>query len=602
MNGVRLADFVADFVANHLRVKTVFTVTGGGAMYLNDAFGKHANISYIPMHHEQSAAMASEGYFRESGELAVCQVTTGPGGTNAITGCAGAWVDSEAILFISGQVEIISIAATSNRQTGVQEIDIISMVKGITKSCLVLTDPNMILYELQRLCYIAVTGRKGPVWIDIPLDLQNIRISNTDELLQFKPLSEDIRKKNLKITKYKKALVHIKKSKRPIILIGNGCRGSISLLKKFLEKNQIPVITGWNGRDLIDSDDNLLLGSAGLFGNRQANLAIQKSDLILGLGYRFSIPQTGYDPSTYAPNASVISVEVDSAEITKMGGIVDIPINTTVEEFLEFTDSLNDKIFASIDQGWIYWCNYLNNKKFDNRPRKKDVINSFDLNEVIEKYLKKGDTVVTDMGTSFTCTHQDLKLKSGIKLFTSSGVAAMGFGLPGAIGCSHAKKQSDGLTLLITGDGGLMFNLQELQSIITYKLDIKIIVYENGGYLTMKHMQQARFNKLVGSEASSQLECPDFVKVATAFGIDAKEISTSDEVNKKMEWLFEAKKGPKLLVVHIDPWQPLIPRVQTRSDDSGNLLPPSIEHMYPHLTSEEEMEIEENYNKMINIL
>ena len=600
MTDIRLADFVADFVATHLRVETVFTVTGGGAMYLNDAFGKHNNISYIPMHHEQSAAMAAEGYYRESGGVAVCQVTTGPGGTNAITGCAGAWVDSEPILFISGQVELISIADSSNRQTGVQEIDIISMVKGITKSCLVLNDPNMILYELQRLSYIALSGRKGPVWIDIPLDLQNYRISNTDKLTQFKPLKEDIRDKKLRTSKYKKALGLLKNSKRPIILVGNGCRSSLFGLTKFLNKNQVPVITGWNGRDLVDYDNNLLMGSAGLFGNRQANLAIQKSDLILGLGYRFSIPQTGYDPSSYAPNASIISVEVDSAEITKMGGFVDIPINANVEEFFEHMNSVQDEVFTSLDQGWISWCKYLNDKKFDPRPENKKIINSFDINKIIENYLKKGDTVVTDMGTSFTCTHQDLQLKSGVKLFTSSGVAAMGFGLPGAIGCSHAKKQSDGVTFLITGDGGLMFNLQELQSAVTYNLNIKIMVYENGGYLTMKHMQQARFNKLVGSEVSSKLECPDFNKIATAFGIPAQEARNPNEALSAIDWLFEEKKGPKLLVLHIDPWQPLIPRVQTRSDENGNLLPPSIDQMFPFLTLNEEAEISENYRKLVS--
>ncbi len=598
---VRLADYVADFVATNLGVKTVFTVTGGGAMYLNDAFGKHARIKYIPMHHEQTASMAAEGYYRETGCIAVCQVTTGPGGTNAVTGCAGAWVDSEAVLFISGQVESVSIANIESRQTGVQELDIVSMVKGITKASVKLTDPTMIRYELERLTSLATSGRFGPVWIDIPLDLQNFKIDDIEKLPSFKPLIEDKRIANLKATRFRKAAAVFKASKRPLILIGNGCRHAIPELLKFLSKCNVPVITGWNGRDIVGNSSNLILGSAGLFGNRAANLAVQKSDLLLGLGYRFSVPQIGYDPSYYAPDSTVVSVEIDHAELTKIGGFIDLPLNSSVEDFISYFNKLDQPVFQENSKGWLDWCEYLKNKNFDPSPNNKEAINSFDFNVKLSDFLFPGDTIVTDMGTSFTCTHQDLKLKPGVKLFTSSGVAAMGFGLPGAIGCSHGKlsSNSQGRTILISGDGGLMFNLQELQTIVTFGLNIKIIIYENGGYLTMKHMQEARFNRLVGSEEGSYLQCADFKKISNAFGIEALEVSDPLKLSESLNWLFEGFFGPRLLVVHLNPWQALVPRVQTRSDETGRLLPPSIDQMFPELNKELEAEVIENYRLMV---
>ena len=601
-NSMRLADFVANFVATNLGVTSVFTVTGGGAMYLNDAFGSHPDISYIPMHHEQAASMAAEGYYRESNSIAVCQITTGPGGTNAVTGCAGAWVDSEPVLFISGQVESFSIANKESRQTGVQEIDILKMVKGITKGSIRITDPYMIQYELERLTLLATSGRFGPVWLDIPLDIQNFIIEDVKSLVKFIPLQEDKRVNNLKITRFNKALKIINSSQRPVIMIGNGCRHATHELYKFLNKFNVPVITGWNARDIIGGIEVINLGSSGLFGNRAANLAVQKADLVLGLGYRFSVPQTGYDPSTYATESIIMSVDIDHSELTKVGGFIDVPLNFDVKDFLSYFNESEENIFSSIRTGWAFWCKYLIEKNFDPPPENNKVINTFDFNAKLHLHLKTGDTIVTDMGTSFTCTHQDLKLKGGVKLFTSSGVAAMGFGLPGAIGSCLAKKRctDKNKTILISGDGGMMFNLQDLQTVVTLKSNLKIIIYENGGYLTMKHMQEARFKRLVGSEKTTSLECVDFFKISIGFGIQAQQINSPMELDTALEWLFDDFNGPKILVVHIDHWQPLVPRVQTKSDSTGKLIPPSLDQMYPFLTDEEDEEISFNYEKLIS--
>lgn len=591
----RLADLVADFCFTQLKINKVFTVTGGGAMYLNDAFGKHRGITVVPMHHEQSASMAAEGYFRQSGAIAVCQVTTGPGGTNAITGCAGAWVDSESVFFISGQVESISIAAAGNRQTGVQELDIVSMVKGITKDSIRLQDPYLIRYELERLSTLAVIGRPGPVWLDIPLDMQNFAFERVDDLPKFLPPNEDKRVRKIRDRKFNKLLTHLARSERPLLLLGNGSRSEADNVREFIQHARVPVVTGWNARDIAVGLPHVL-GSAGLFGNRAANLAIQKADLLLGIGYRFSVPQTGYDPSCYAPHATIAAVEVDLGELNKLGAFIDLPINGSVAEFLEFYRATTGQVFSAISAGWIPFCNYLINSNFDRRPANQNIINSFDFNGVLSEYLRRDDTVVTDMGTSFTCTHQDLALSPGIRLFTSSGVAAMGFGLPGAIGCSLAK--SIGRTVLITGDGGLMFSLQELQTVRSFNLNLRIIVYENGGYLTMKHMQEARFKTLVGSDQSTRLECADFAKVASALSIESLEVSSPSMLPDALRWLLGDFNGPRLLVVHIDPWQPLLPRVQTRSDASGKLFPPSLDQMYPHLSEQQEFDIERQFNTL----
>ena len=601
---VRLANYVADFVAKKMNVSTVFTVTGGGAMYLNDAFGSHPDISYVAMHHEQTAAMAAEGYYRESGRIAVCQVTTGPGGTNALTGCAGAWIDSEAILFISGQVESFSLLKSKSRQTGVQEVDIISMVKSITKSCLTLTDPYMIRYELERLVDLATTGRFGPVWIDIPLDIQNYIIPDTELLIPFKRVPLDNRIGRVKDVRFAKTANVMKSSKKPIILLGNGCRHNIVELRRFLTYANVPVVTGWNARDLALDMPNIHLGSAGIFGNRAANIAVQESDLILGLGYRFSVPQTGYDPACYAPKAIIIAVDIDGEEPAKLGGFIDHSLICSVSEFFEFFQSTDAEYFPSMHWGWPDWCQYLIDLEFDPPPHQEPIINSFDINTSLSKRLSAGDTIVTDMGTSFTCTHQSLTLPKGTRLFTSSGLAAMGFGLPGAIGSCHAKTRanSEGRVLLITGDGGLMFNLQELQSVVTHRLNIKIIVYENDGYVTMKHMQAARFKKLVGSNKETMLECADFIKISNAFGMEAIEISSHSEVDSGLDWLFDDNLSPRLLVIHLDPQQSLVPRVQTRSDEFGRLIPSSINEMFPHLDKRVDLLIHEKLIELVGPL
>lgn len=579
---MRLADLLVEILNSAYNVDTVFTVTGGGAMYLNDAFGKLAGMNYVSMHHEQSVSMAAESFSRIGNRLGVCQITTGPGGTNAISGCAGAWIDSCPILFISGQVESFSISRKGARQTGVQEVDIISLVKPITKEAVQLTDPKMVLYELQRLIHISTNGRPGPVWLDIPLDVQNHHLEDVKNLPKYQMAVDSPRQINLLRNKVNKFLPRLYSAKRPLLLVGNGCRSEASRIIDLAKKCSLPIVTGWNAKDLIPHSEPLLLGSAGQFGNREANLAVSRADLLIGIGYRFSIPQIGYDPSTYAADAEIVSIEIDPAEITKYAGFIDIGIQATCKQFLDFLDENLDT--EKVAQNIVRWANQvtgLKNFEFDVGPRSQKSIDSFDFTDELSTSLPANSVVITDMGTSFTCSHQSLKIKAGMRLMTSAGLAAMGFGLPGAIGASLAKPEAT--TTLITGDGGLMFNLQELQTIVTHKLPIKIIIYENDGYLTMKLMQKGRFQRYVASNKDTGIECANFAKISEAFGIKFKEISSPTETKEALDWLYAEPMQPAVLIVHIEPMQELTPRVQTSSTSDGKLIPGTLDNMYPYL-------------------
>jgi len=597
---MRAADAIVKLLTEEFGVKVVFTVTGGGAMYLNDAFGLSDKLKYIALHHEQSVSMAAEGFAKASSGLAVAQVTTGPGGTNSITGCVGAWIDSEPILFISGQVESFSLARQGSRQSGVQEVNITEFVKPYTKYAAIVNDADSLLVEISKAVKIACSGRQGPVWIDIPLDVQNKEIQYLVPV-NASPIEENerlIRRRKIKVRLIARKIIN---SKFPILCIGNGARKAIPIIKELCSLLDIPLILGWNAKDTLPTDDEHVIGCAGQFGERCANMLLKDADIVIGVGYRFSVPQIGYDPSCYAPNAEIIAVDIDPEEAKKFGFFIDGFVESDSLEFSELllSEIKSQTINSSFKKTrWLKWANYLKKYDFDPKTRDFNNVNSYDFTFALSKFLPPKAYVVTDMGTSFTCTHQALSLSKNQRLITSSGLAAMGFGLPGAIGVSLFNPKN--MTVLITGDGGLMFNLQELQSVVTLKSNLKIIVYENQGYLTMKHMQKARFNRLVAADPNTSVECPDFIKISNAFGIESKEINLHSEIVDGISWLLENKQGPKLLVTHLNPWQELTPRVQTRSDESGKLYPSALDQMYPYLDSNTEININKIKEEILN--
>jgi acetolactate synthase-1/2/3 large subunit len=586
---MKLSDYVASFLV-HQKIDHIFGVTGGGAMHLNDSFGKSKKINFIMTHGEQSACMAAEAYTRKSGKLGVCNVTTGPGGTNAITGVTGAWIDSIPQLIISGQVALKDMINQSKlRQRGVQEINITDLVKPVVKYCLTLRDEKKIKYELEKCIYLSQNGRPGPTWIDIPLDLQTKDI-NPKRLKSFKPKKNKIIKFNNKLIKISNL---IKKSFKPVIIIGNGVHLSNSkkLIKEIIDNFNIPVLSSWNASDVISTNHNRYIGRLGLFGDRASNFTIQDSDLVLVLGCRLSQPQTGYNSSLFAPGAKFIYVDIDVAEISKFKGknITKIisDLRLFLEQFIKFIKRFKLKdSYKKLHKGWLSHCIKLKNKYpvVLKRYKYQKKINSFYFIETLSSLLRGKDTIVTDMGTSFTCTMQTFRTKENQRLFTSSGLAPMGFGLPGSIGACFANNKRK--TICISGDGGVMFNIQELQTIFHHKLPIKIFILCNKGYLTMKLMQIKNFKKFVGSTPLSGISCPNFENLAKSFKIPSTTIKNTSNFKAKIE-KFLKKSGPGLCQITMGENQELIPRVQTKMRKDGTFVPTPIDDMYPYLERKE---------------
>lgn len=585
---MKLSDFVVSFIEK-IGTEFVFSVTGGGAMHLNDSFSKSKKIKYIQTHHEQSAAMMSEAYSRKTGRIGVCQVTTGPGGTNAITGLVGAWIDSIPQLIISGQVATKDMINNKKiRQMGVQEINIVDLVKPVTKYAVTVRDPKQIKFELEKCLYILKSGRPGPVWIDIPLDVQTSNI-DLKKIKSYKKIKKKQKKKDIN---YNKIFNSINSSTRPVFVIGNGIHLS-KTKKEFIKISDyfnLPVLSSWSASDIIETSHKKYIGRFGIFGDRASNFTIQNSDLIVVLGCRLSQPQTGYNLKLFSPKSKIIYVDIDKFEIKKFKNKVKISINTDLKEFLGFFSRYISKKKYPSKNKHSKWLEIANNwkskypvvlKKYSTQDNK---INSFYFIDYLSKCLNKNACVVTDMGTSFTCTMQTLKIRKGQRIFTSPGLAAMGYGLPGAIGASFTDKKNNHL-ICIAGDGGFMFNLQELQTIKHYKLPIKIFVICNNGYLTMKLMQKKNFQNYVGSSPKSGISCPDFTKIARAFGIKSTSIKKTADL-KRIKKILKSK-DPFLCEIHMDPMQPLIPRLQTKMTKDGKFLPTPIDNLYPFLSEKE---------------
>ena len=590
---VKLSDYIFSFIAE-LGVREVFAVCGGAAMHLVDSLGMNKHLKYIATHHEQAAAMAAEAYARISGKPGVVLVTSGPGGTNTITGVCGAWIDSIPVIFISGQVTTDTlIGDTGLRQFGIQEVDIAKLVKPITKYAVTVTDPNLIKYHMQKAIYLATNGRPGPVWLDIPLDIQS-RLINLNNLIPFNPDEfVQINRQSLLKTQVAECVKLLQGARRPIIIIGYGIRlaKAEKEFQQLIEKLKIPIVSSWTASDLVPTNYEFYVDRSGIFGGRAGNFTVQNADLLLIIGSRMSIPQVGYNYRTFAREARKIMIDIDEIELKKPSLNLDIPINADIKEFInELLIHLEKNKIAFDVKDWIGQCQKWKFKYPVVLPEYKEnkgAVNSFYFIDILSEKLGNDAVVVTDMGTSFTCTMQAFKTKAGQRLFTSSGHASMGFGLPGAIGACFANGRKK--TICISGDGGLQMNIQELQTLVHYKLPIILFVLNNGGYLTIKLMQQNHFGRYVGSDASSGLSCPDIIKVANAYGIKAERILNNDELHKKIDNVL-AQDGPFVCEIIMPENQPLIPRVSSLKKPDGTIVSKPLEDLYPFLSREEFME------------
>lgn len=591
---------VSDFIFRHLVEKHgihhCFLVTGGGAMHLNDSIGHTEGLTYVCNHHEQASAIAGEGYYRACGRLAVTCVTTGPGGTNAITGVLGQYLDSIPGLYISGQIKTSTYKHTyphlSLRQLGDQEADIVSMVTPITKYAKTIYSPLDVMYELDKAIAIALDGRPGPVWLDIPLDVQGAVVDET----QFKAFDSselvDPVKHVLVDRQIEELISKIEEAKSPVIYVGNGVR----LAKRenefiaLVEKLGIPVVTAISGSDIIWHNHPLYYGKPGICGDRIGNIMVQNSDLLIILGTRLSIRQVSYAYELLAPKAFKVMVDIDLAEMQKPTLCIDLPIHANLSEFI---DRMNIKIDVEQNlpsfEDWLNWGRNIESMLptlIDDNPSQEGYCNSYVFVDELFKQLHKGDVVVTGNGTAYTCTYQAMKVNQGVRVFANQGCAAMGYGLPAALGACISNQ--DGRTVCITGDGSIQMNLQELQTLVTYQLPLKVFVLENEGYLAIKTTQKSFFKgHFTGSNPASGVICPSLEKMASAYGIDYVSCNENGEKLKTTIAKVLSSSTPVICEIHMHPEQTLFPKSASFMDkETGKMSSAPLEKMFPFMSDE----------------
>ncbi len=589
---------VSDFIFKHLvekhNIHHCFLVTGGGAMHLNDSIGHTEGLTYICNHHEQASAIAQEGYFRASGKMCVTNVTTGPGGTNAITGVLGQWLDSIPAIYISGQIKTVTYKNTYPdlplRQLGDQEADIVAVVSPITKYAKTVTNPTEILYELDKAMYLALNGRPGPVWLDIPLDVQAAMVDETS-LRAFDPAELETRWDYETIDKQlDDVLTKLQSAKSPVIYVGNGVRLA-EREKQFValaERLDIPVVTAISGSDIIWYNHPLCFGKPGICGDRIGNIMTQNSDLLIILGTRLSLRQLSYAYDLFAPKAYKVMVDIDEAEMHKPTLKIDLPIHADLRHVIDaLLEKTEGKKYSF--ETWKQWGRTIESKLptlFADNPDMPGYTNSYKFGDELFKQMNAGDVVVTGNGTAYTCTYQAMKVKKGVRVFANQGCAAMGYDLPAAIGAVTANE--NGRTVLVTGDGSLQMNIQELQTLLTYKMPLKIFVLENEGYLAIKTTQKAFFGgKFTGSNPSSGVICPNLEKITAAYGIPYLSVSENGEKLQQTIAHTLATDGPVICEVHMHPEQTLFPKSATMMDKkTGKMSSAPLEKMAPFVSEE----------------
>ena len=591
----RVADYIADFLVNN-GISDVFTVTGGGAMHLNDALGHKEGLHCTYNHHEQACAIAAEAYARYSRNIAAVCVTSGPGGTNAITGVMGGWLDSIPMLIISGQVKFSTTIRSTRvplRQLGDQEFNITDAVKCMTKYAVMIEHPLDIAYVLEKALFLAKNGRPGPCWIDVPLNVQGA-IIETDNLHHYDSAC-DSREIPPPFTeqKGKEILKKIKAAHRPVLFVGEGVRlsGSYDDLLKLVEKLQIPVVTAWNAHDLISDDNPCYCGRPGTIGTRGGNFVTQFSDLLLVLGCRLNIRQISYNWENFAKDAYKIVVDIDPAELQKPTVNVDMPVYADVKDVISVLNKLLDKEnnFSNHSK-WLLWSRNINVKYPVCLPEyweKETPVNPYVFLDALFKNLNEDDTIVTGNGSACVCSFQTATIKKNTRLFTNSGCASMGYGLPASLGVSVARGKSR--TICIEGDGSLQMNIQELQTIFQNKLNIKLIVLNNNGYHSIRQTQRNLFSdhcEVGVGEESGDLSFPELERIAYAYKLPYAKIdkvSTLDtDITKAL-----SIEGPVIIEALVDPEQYFSPKLSARRLPNGTMVSPSLEDMSPFLPQDE---------------
>lgn len=595
---VRLADYVADFLVKH-GVTDVFSVVGGGAMHLNDALGHNKGLKVTYNHHEQACAIAAEAYARLDNRIAAVCVTTGPGGTNALTGVVGGWLDSIPMFIISGQVRYDTTARyalqyteSSLRSMGDQEYDIVKSVAPMTKYAVMIEDPKQIRYALEKGWHLAVTGRPGPVWIDIPVNYQGGFIE-TDELEGYDPSGDDAKlPPAVDSETIRTVLDEIRNAKRPVFYAGYGIRlsGGYEAFRQAAEKLNIPVVTYWNAVDLIEDESPLYCGRAGNMGDRPGNFAIQNADLILAVGTRISIRQVGYSWQTWARAAKVIMVDIDKAELRKPTIHVEMPVWADAKDFLE---KLNEAAELPVHEGgaWLETCQRWKRDYPVVLPRHWEengqTVNVYAFIRYLSSSLPENSLTAVSNGACCVVGNQAYVIQKGSRMANNNAIASMGYGLPAAIGtCIGGGRKN---TICLEGDGSIMMNLQELQTILTNKLPIKVFLINNNGYHSIRITQTNLFSEHckvgIGPE-SEDLSFPEFKKIAEAFGYRYFSAHSNEEMKRVVNEVLEIE-GPAFCEIFTDTEQVWEPKSSTKRLPDGTLVSPPLEDLAPFLPREE---------------
>jgi len=586
---------VSDYIVKRLvkeGFEHVFMISGGGAMHLNDSVGKCKDIKYICNHHEQASAIAAEGYSRVSGKPAAVIVTTGPGGLNTLTGLMGQWTDSIPVIYISGQVKRQTCVKFNPdiglRQLGDQEADITNVIKPLTKYATTVEKPEDIKHIIDKALFLMTDKRPGPVWIDVPIDIQGALVDE-ESLKGFKPEKEQGETEFLK-EKVRETYGLVKQAKKPVIVAGHGIRiaKARELFKELAKKLQIPVVSTFNGFDLIDSDNPLFIGRIGTVGDRAGNFALQNADVVLFLGTRNNIRQVSYNSEFFVRNGKKIVVDIDRAELEKSTVKPDIAINCDVKYFLAELKGICEKEKLPSFKKWLNWCAERKNRYPAVLPeyRKEDrLINPYYFMEVLTSCMKEKDIAVAGNGTACVCLFQAGRVKKGQRIFWNSGCASMGYDLPAAIGACFANGQKD--VICIAGDGSLMMNIQELQTVCHHKLPIKLFILNNECYISIRQTQDAFFEgRYIASGEDSGVSIPDFVKVAEAFGLPAVKIKSCENLKENIEKVLNTK-GPLVCEVMLETDYVFSPKLSSEKLPDGRIISKPLEDMYPFLSREE---------------
>lgn len=593
----RLADYVADFLVAH-GVTDVFSVVGGGAMHLNDALGHKEGLKVTYNHHEQACAIAAEAYARLDNKIAAVCVTTGPGGTNALTGVVGGWLDSIPMFVISGQVRYdttaryaLQFTGTPLRAMGDQEYDIVKSVAPMTKYAVMIEDPKTIRYHLERAWHLATTGRPGPVWIDIPVNYQGGYIE-TSELEGYNPAEDDVMlPPAVDNETIQRVLEKIRMAKRPVFHAGYGIRlsGGYAVFRSVAEKLNIPIVTYWNAVDLIEDDNPLYCGRAGNMGDRPGNWAIQNADLILAVGTRISIRQVGYNWKTWARAAEVIMVDIDQAEMKKPTIHVDMPIWADAKDFLEKMDKAAIAPVSN-EKSWIETCRRWKKEYPVVLPRHWEengsTANVYAFVRYLSSRLPENSLTAVSNGACCVVGNQAYVIQKGSRMANNSAIASMGYGLPAAIGtCIGGGRKN---TICLEGDGSIMMNLQELQTVLTNHLPIKIFLINNNGYHSIRITQTNLFNKnFVGiGPQSGDLSFPEFEKLAKAFGYPYLCAHSNAEMMQAVDKAL-AMDGAVFCEIFTDTKQVWEPKSSTKRLQDGTLVSPPLEDLAPFLPRDE---------------